>query len=165
MTRIYTTIHIPATIETVFDYVTTPGNWPQWHPSSLGVHGATDHSLEVEEQVTEDFRVAKRRGKALWTVRERTFPRRWVIEGVIEQSGGSGGIITYTFSPQRDGTFFEREFVYKMPTPLFALLDIVIIRHRIMAESKQALRQLKAVLCQQDAREDRTSSMQELEKN
>ena len=165
MTRIYTAIHIPETIETVFNYVTTPGNWPQWHPSSLGVHGATDHSLEVEEQVSEEFCVAKRRGKVLWTVRERTFPRRWVIEGVIEQSGGSGGVITYTFSPQHNGTFFEREFVYRMPTPLFALLDIVIFRHRIGAESDQALRQLKAILSRHDAREDHTSPMQELEKS
>ena len=31
----------------VFDYVTTPAHWLLWHPSSLGLHGATDHSLQI----------------------------------------------------------------------------------------------------------------------
>jgi hypothetical protein len=35
------------------------------------VSGAIDHSLKVGEQVTEDFRVAGRRGRARWTVIER----------------------------------------------------------------------------------------------
>ena len=51
MTRVYNTIWIRAPIERVFDYVTTPGNWPVWHPSSLGVSGATDHSLDPGERI------------------------------------------------------------------------------------------------------------------
>ena len=66
MTRLYTTIQIQAPTERVFDYVTTPGNWPVWHPSSLGVSGATDHSLEPGERVTEGFLVAGRRGRVVW---------------------------------------------------------------------------------------------------
>src|SRR5438034_205416 len=68
MTRIYTRISIQRPIEEVFAYVTTPANWPRWHPSSLGVRGAADHPLEVGEQVTEDFRVAGRCGEVVWTV-------------------------------------------------------------------------------------------------
>lgn len=150
MARIYTSAHIPRSIETVFDYVTTPGNWPQWHPSSKGVSGATDHSLAVGEQVIEEYLVAGRQGRVVWTVSERTFPSRWVIEGEIENGGGSGGIIAYILTPQNDGTFFEREFVYKMPNFLFALLDSLVIRRRIAAESTQALEQLKAVLTRDD---------------
>ena len=65
MTRIYTTAQIHTPADRVFDYVTTPGNWPVWHPSSLGVGGATDHSLEPDEQVTEEFQVAGRRGRVV----------------------------------------------------------------------------------------------------
>ncbi len=50
MTLILTTVAIPRPIETVFDYVTTPATWPMWHPSSEGVRGAIDHSLQVGEQ-------------------------------------------------------------------------------------------------------------------
>jgi hypothetical protein len=77
--------------------VTTPGNWPVWHPSSSGVGGATDHSLEPGEEVTEEFLVAGRRGRVVWTVRERLAPRRWVIDGRVE---GGGGTITFTATPQ-----------------------------------------------------------------
>ncbi|MCZ7574518.1 MAG: SRPBCC family protein [Ardenticatenaceae bacterium] len=97
MTRIVTSALIHKPIEQVFDYVTTPGNWPQWHPSSLAVSGAAQHSLEPGEQVTEEFRVAGRRGRVVWTAREREAPRRWVIDGQIEGRRG-GGTITYMSS-------------------------------------------------------------------
>lgn len=145
MTRVATTTFIGRPIEQVFDYVTTPGNWPRWHPSSLGVSGATDHSLEVGEQVTEEFLVAGRRGRAVWTVREREAPYRWVIEGRIEGSK-SGGTISYRLTPERDGTTFEREFVYTVRAPLGALLDRLVVRRRVEAESDEALRRLKQVL-------------------
>jgi uncharacterized protein YndB with AHSA1/START domain len=144
MTYVYTIIQIQTPIERVFDYVTTPGNWPQWHPSSLGVSGATDHSLEPGEQVTEEFRVAGRRGSVVWTVREREAPRRWVIEGQVQ--GGGDGTITYTLAPHNGGTTFEREFVYAMPNPLLALLDRLVLRRRVEAESAEALGRLKEVL-------------------
>ncbi len=144
MTYIYTTIQIQTPIERVFDYVTTPGNWPRWHPSSLGVSGATDHSLHPGEQVTEEYRVAGRRGRVVWTVREREAPRRWVIDGQVE--GGGGGTITYALTPLNGGTTFEREFVYTMPNLLLALLDRLVLRRRVEAESAEALRRLKRVL-------------------
>jgi uncharacterized protein YndB with AHSA1/START domain len=144
MTRIYKTTQIQTPIEQVFDYVTTPGNWPEWHPSSLGVSGATDHSLEPGEKVTEEFRAAGRRGRVVWTVRERVVPSRWVIDGQVESGGG--GTITYTLTPHNGGTTFEREFVYTMPNLLLALLDRLVLRRRVEAESAEALRRLKDVL-------------------
>ena len=66
MTRIPKSIDLPRPVEAVFDFVTTPGNWPQWHPSSRGVSGTTDHSLEVGEQVAEAFRVGWHRRNVVW---------------------------------------------------------------------------------------------------
>jgi uncharacterized protein YndB with AHSA1/START domain len=142
MTRVNTTIEIALPVDAVFGYVTTPGTWPEWHPSSLGVTGATDHSLDVGEQCTEAFRVAGRRGSVIWTVRERVAPRRWVISGAI-QGSRSGGTITYTLTPRDGGTFFEREFNYTMANVFVALLDRLVLRRRIQAESAEALRRLK----------------------
>ena len=144
MTRIYTTIRVEEPPERLFEYVTTPGNWPAWHPSSLGVSGATDHSLEPGEKVTEEYTVAGRRGRVIWTVREREAPRRWVIAGKVE--GGGGGTITYSMTPDAGGTIFERDFVYTMPNALLALLDRLVLRRRVEAESAEALRRLKDVL-------------------
>jgi uncharacterized protein YndB with AHSA1/START domain len=142
MTRIYTTATIACPIEDLFDYVTTPAHWPEWHPSSLGVSDSADHSLAVGEEVTERFLVAGRRGSVVWKVTERDAPHRWVIVGAIERSKG-GGTITYTLSQRPEGVFFEREFVYPAINALFAALDALVLRRRVQAESEEATRRLK----------------------
>jgi hypothetical protein len=144
MSRIDKTIQIRKPVEQVFEFVTTPVNWPRWHPSSLAVSGAIDHSLEVGEQVTEEFLVAGRRGRLVWRVRESIPHRRWVIDGQTEERGR--GIITYNFASLRDGTKFDREFVYAMPNRFMTLLDWLFIRRRIEAESAEALRRLKEIV-------------------
>src|SRR5579883_3157446 len=144
MTRIVTVATIRRPPAVVFDFVTTPGHGPEWHSASMSVTGATDHSLDVGEQCTEHFRVAGREGTVVWTVAEREAPNRWVIRGNI--AGGGGGTITYTLMPEDAGTRFMREFVYAVPNPLLALLDLLVVRRRITAESAEALRRLKARL-------------------
>ena len=143
MTRICKSVQIQTPVEKAFEYVTTPGNCPAWHPSSLSVNGATDHSLRPGEQVTEEYRVTRRRGRMAWTVREREAPHRWVIDGRVE--GGGSGTITYTLTLNLEGTTFERDFVYAMPNPLLAMFDRLVFRRRIEPESAEALRRLKNV--------------------
>jgi uncharacterized protein YndB with AHSA1/START domain len=142
--RIVSCIHISRPIEHVFTYLTTPGNWPHWHPASRRVSGRTDHSLECGEQVTEDYEVAGRAGRVVWTVCERQAPTRWVIEG--HSDAGGTATITYTLTPQPDGTSFERELIYRLPRPLAALLDRLLWRRQVREESTEALRRLKEVL-------------------
>jgi hypothetical protein len=67
-----------------------------------------------------------------------------VIDGETEEGGR--GIITYNFASLRDGTKFDREFVYAMPNRFMTLLDWLFIRQRIEAESAEALRQLKEIV-------------------
>ncbi|MPW16531.1 SRPBCC family protein [Paraburkholderia sp. CNPSo 3157] len=152
-TRIVTVELIARPRTAVFDYVTTPAHWPAWHPSSLAVTGATDHSLAIGEQTTEEFRVAGRRGRVVWTVVERNRPDRWTIDGAIE--GRPAGTVRYTLTPDvngtngANGTRFERTFIYRSPTLWFALLDAVLLRAKIQAESDEAVERLKNVLEQQ----------------
>jgi len=145
MSHIESTIHIERPIDTVFEFITTPGNWPQWHPSSLSVEGATDHSLNVGEQLTEAFRVAGRRGRVVWTVREQEAPHRWVIDGVIV-GHDTGGAITYALSPNASGTLLTRTFDYPEPTLYVRLLNRLFIERRVRAESITAVQRLKRLL-------------------
>jgi uncharacterized protein YndB with AHSA1/START domain len=142
--RIVTQIHINRAMEEVFDFLTTPGNGPRWHPSSLGVRGAVDHSLDVGEQVTEDYRVAGQNGTAVWTVRERAAPIRWVIDGVAES--GSAAIITYTLTGDAHGTQFQRELELTKLPARDPKTDVAAFQRAVEAESAEALRQLKKVL-------------------
>ena len=144
MSTIVTEAIIRRPLAEVFDYVTTPANWLAWHPSSLGLSGATDHSLQVGEEVTEVFRVAGRKGSVTWKVVERQAPTRWAIAGIV--AAGGTGTITYTLSSTAEGTAFRREFVYAMPNIFAAMLDRLFIRRRIESESAQAVRLLKQAL-------------------
>lgn len=127
----------------VFAYATTPGHWPQWHPSSLSVSGITERTLQVGESCREEFSVAGRRGSCEWTVRECIPGRRWVIE--THTQGGSA-IITYTLDPLGDFTRYERVLSYRMPSLFMRLLDVLVLRRRIRNESDEATNRLKARL-------------------
>lgn len=143
MTRIFAATVIRQPVGRVFEYVTTPGNWPRWHPSSLAVTGATNHSLQEGEQVIEEFLVAGRLGRAVWTVVERDEPHRWTIDGTIVGSSG-GGRVVYTLRRQADGaTFFERELYYQLHGPVRRVLDALVIRRRVQRESAEALWRLR----------------------
>ena len=144
MPRIYTIARVRRPIEEVFDFVTMPVSWLQWHPSSVRVSGATDHSLAIGETVTEEFLVAGRSGSVTWTVIERDRPRRWTISGEVPRVGG--GDIAYTLTDKGDETVFEREFTYHMANRWLALLEQLIARRRIQAESVEAMRRLKEFL-------------------
>jgi len=144
MTTIATEALIERPVAEVYDYVTTPAHWRIWHPSSLALHGAIDHSLQVGEEVTEEFRVAGRKGSVTWKVVAREPPSRWAIAGVV--AGGGSGTINYTLESTASGTAFRREFVYAMPNAFLALLDRWFVRRRIEAESAEAVRRLKQAL-------------------
>lgn len=141
VTRITNTVVIQRPPQAVFDYVTTPANWPKWHPASLGVSGATDHPLQLGEQTTEDFLVAGRRGQALWTVIDREAPQFWRIEATVE--GRRAASVTYTLRPSGEGTRFERELIYPSRNLLFALLNSLSLREQVQAESTTAVERLK----------------------
>ncbi|WP_085961339.1 SRPBCC family protein [Cupriavidus basilensis] len=137
------TIAQPDTV--VFEYVSTPANWPNWHPSSLAVTGAAaGHSLLAGEQVTETFSVAGRRGQVVWTAVERIPPSDWMIQGTID--GRAAGAVRYTLAQTPEGTHFRREFTYAAPNLLFALTNWLLLRKRIEAESSEAVTRLRAVL-------------------
>lgn len=131
----------------VYQFVTTPAHWPHWHPSSLAVYGNADHSLLLGEQVVEEFRVAGRRGDALWRVSEREQDRRWTIVGTID--GRRAGQVSYRVdadASDRTRTRFEREFVYFAPNLLFVLLDRLKIHALVEDESRRAVANLKRVM-------------------
>ena len=140
-TRIVSEADIAKPPADVYAYVTTPGHWPEWHPSSLAVRGAVDHSLAVGETVEEDFSVAGRTGRVTWQVAAREPDRYWRIDGTI--GGRKAGTVSYTLKPGAGGTHFVREFEYGSPNLLFELLNRWRIRQQVEEESRTAVQRLK----------------------
>jgi uncharacterized membrane protein len=144
MTRIVTDIVINRPVDVVFDYVTTPANWPQWHPSSVGVDTPAGKSLGVGEKVREAIKVGWRRDSVLWTVLERERPRHWMIEG----RGETGGAATLRYELAADGerTRFRRDLTYRMPNAFLGIVDRLFVRHLMRVTSHKALVRLKQMV-------------------
>src|SRR3712207_8726715 len=109
MTRIVTMVSITRPIARVFDYVTTPANWPNWHPASRAVSAGADHPLEVGEEVEEEFVAAGRRGSIVWLVSARRAAPPLAIRGPGE---GGSATPTYKVSGEGGGTPFETGLAY-----------------------------------------------------
>jgi uncharacterized protein YndB with AHSA1/START domain len=144
-THLVHSIDVAASPDRVFDYVTTPANWPRWHPQSRAVSGVVDRTPQPGEQTIEDFEIAGRRGRAIWTSGTVDAPRRWAFAGRNE-SGGGGAHIAYTLTPAPGGTHFERDIVYRGDNLLFAVVNALKIKGIMDADSAEALRRLKRAI-------------------
>ncbi|MBF6612030.1 MAG: SRPBCC family protein [Chloroflexi bacterium] len=144
MTRIHTAIYISKPIDEVYAYVTTPGTWPRWQPSSVEVSGSTDSSLRPGQQVLEEFALGGRRGTIVWTAMERRAPYYWSIKGRV--TGGGGGLTSYKLRSDPDGTFLDRDLRYWLPNPLLLLLDALVIHRQIGDSAQEAMRRLKRLM-------------------
>ncbi|MDQ2963014.1 MAG: SRPBCC family protein [Pseudomonadota bacterium] len=134
-------IEIAAPPERVFAYVTTPANWPRWHPASRAVRGVVDRAPAVGESVVETFEIAGRRDDATWTTAELDPPRRWVI--VSGAPGGGYAHIVYTLSTKGGGALWERDLTYRGPNLLFGILNVLQIRTVMEFDSAKALANVK----------------------
>jgi hypothetical protein len=70
---------------------------------------------------------------------------RWVISGKAEDGGGTA-TISYTLTPESQGTRFKREFVYHIPALFVEPGDFLPSHNRLQAESAESLRRLKRML-------------------
>jgi hypothetical protein len=142
MTRVVSTIRIRRDIADVFDFFTTPENWPEWHPASISVAGATDHSLAIGEEVTEEFLAAGRRGSAVWRVTAREAPCLWRIESSATEASAT---ITYRLHTDAGMTVFERDMQYYFGPPMISP-KAMFLRLRMERESREALFRAKQIL-------------------
>lgn len=143
-TRLQHEILIRRSPDAVYDYVSTPARWPEWHPSSLSLEGGAEHPLPAGARFDEEIRAGGRRGHLSWTVRSAERPQLWVADAVAHN--GVRLRLTYRLQPLGASTRFERQIEYQMPNLWWALLDRVLLRRRIDAESAESLRRLKGVM-------------------
>jgi hypothetical protein len=65
-----------------------------------------------------------------------TYPATWSIDGLID--GRAAGTVTYTLTPEANGTRFVREFTYRAPSLWFALSNWILLKGTIQSESDEA---------------------------
>jgi len=143
-TRLFHRVKIARAPREVFDYVTTPARWPEWHPSSLRLAPGADKPLKAGTRFEEDVRAGGREGHLRWQVRRCEPPRLWVADA--ETDNGAMLTLSYRVSPDDHGALFERELVYSLPNVFLRLINLLLLRRRIARESALSLQQLKQVL-------------------
>lgn len=141
MTLLRQSIDIPAPPAAVYDYVTRPLRWKEWHPSSLAVQEVGDESLVAGRRFEEDVEAGGRRRHLAWMVEESRSGQRWRASAYMED--GSTVRLTYDFEATGAGTRFTRTLEYVLAPVLLRWINDAFLWKRVQRESQAALERLR----------------------
>jgi uncharacterized protein YndB with AHSA1/START domain len=142
MPRIQHSILIRKPIGQIYDYLTTPKYWPDFHPASLEETGATEHPLRPGDRHREKFRTRGWTGHINWTTLEADRPSHFRMRGEVE--GVRGNLfITFRAVERAGGVELYRELEYARSNWLLRLIDKLYLHGHMTRESLTAWEQLK----------------------
>lgn len=125
---------INAPLETVYDYVTQPDRWHEWHPTSLGAETGTSGSLGAGARFTEMIDLLGVRVPMSYRVQIARRPDEFKC---VFTSLAVDGSIHFFLQPFRDGTLFKRVLTYETE------LQLATLHERMLELSAIALDRLK----------------------
>jgi hypothetical protein len=133
MTTIEHSIPIRCTPRALYDYVTQPWRWHEWHPSSKSASATTD-VLQVGDGYTELIELRpfallplRIRRRLEYTVVVATPHREWAVRAT---SRGSVMNLRYRFEPTAEGVSFTRTLSYEIDGPLAVLGPVLARQNR-----------------------------------
>jgi hypothetical protein len=136
MTTIEHRIPIRCTPRALYDYVTQPWRWHEWHPSSKCAAATTD-VLEVGDTYTEvielrpfAFLPLQIRRQLSYEVLVATPALEWAVRAT---SRGSVMNLRYRFEPNAEGVSFTRTLSYEIKGPLAVLGPLLARQNRRMS--------------------------------
>ena len=141
----YDEIHIATPVQKVFNYVSRPDLWHEWHPASTSAElprvplQAGDNFREI---ITVSYPLVKIRRHTAYKVTESKPSVLWEVQG---ESSLFNLTIHYEFMAEGQGTLFQRTLTYAVKGPL-AWFEPILVRPKIRRQSALALRNLKAKL-------------------
>jgi|GEM_PF-987415 len=147
-------INLPK--ESVYQYVTQPVLWHEWHHQSLEVlldleqpfhqnEAVSSHSLTAGEAFKERIQTQLGEDKVVWEVLEHEENKKWLAHGYNETKD-SNIYLTYELITNEQGTHFTRHLSYELPNFLFHVINELYFRKKMQEKSNIALKNLKLVL-------------------
>ncbi|KJE23383.1 Polyketide cyclase / dehydrase and lipid transport [Frankia torreyi] len=105
-------------IEAVFDFTTTAGYWPRWHPTARRVAGEVDRPAQLGDRIGEQVTVAGVDNTVTWTIVGCDRPHRLELTTNVD----AGRVrIGYDLAVLADGrTRFRRTVDFPELGPAFA---------------------------------------------
>ena len=140
MTTIQLDQFIHASTEAVYDYVTRPARWKEWHPASLGAQQHADESLAAGARFEEDIVSAGIKRHLRWTVEQAEPGQRWAASAVMDD--GSTVHLLYQFEKRNTGMNFTRTLRYQVKPLHLRMVNALFMWRRVQAESRLALSNL-----------------------
>lgn len=137
MTTIRLEREVPAAPAAVYDLVTRPARWKEWHPSSLRADAHAQESLQAGAHFEEDIRSAGFVRHLRWRVLESVPPARWAATARMDD--GSEVRLLYELSASPGGTRFVRTLDYTLRPWLLRWLNDLVMWRRVLRESNRAL--------------------------
>ncbi|WP_395607255.1 SRPBCC family protein [Pseudomonas sp. B22129] len=125
---------IEAPIEVVYNYVTQPDRWHEWHPTSLSADTGTTGSLPAGARFTEVIDLLGVRVPMSYRVQVAKPAQEFKT---VFTSLAVDGSIHYFLQPHRGGTLFKRVLTYETE------LQLATLHERMVELSAIALDQLK----------------------
>lgn len=143
MTLIRLERQIAAAPTAVYDFVTRPARWKEWHPASLRADAHAMDSLSVGANFEEDIRSAGFTRHLRWHVMESVPGVRWSAHALM--GDGSRVKLHYELSESANGTRFVRSLDYELRPWLLRKLNDLFMWRRVQRESNHALDNLVKV--------------------
>lgn len=137
MTVIQREVFIPASPLAVYDYVSCPKRWKEWHPASQATLGIDDGTQDMGARFAEQVRSAGFTRLLQWQVRDAVRGRRWEADAFMRD--GSRVHLLYELSAENQGTRFRRTLTYDIKPRLLRLANDWLMWRRVERESAQAL--------------------------
>jgi len=142
-TKLINEIVIQCTAETLFDYVSRPDLWHEWHPASeSAVLPRTPLQIgdHFDEVIAVKYPFISVKRATHYRVAHSEAGKTWEVQG---SSTLFDLTIHYDFYPQDGATLFRRTLTYRVKGPL-AWFEPLVVRPKIKRQSALALRNLKS---------------------
>lgn len=138
----YDEIFIAAPVQAVFNYVTRPDLWHEWHPASTSAEIPRVPLLpgdRFREIITVRYPLVQIRRHTEYEVSMSEPNHSWEVRG---ESSLFLLTIHYDFKAENGGTLFQRTLTYRVKGGL-SYFEPILVRPKIRRQSKQALENLR----------------------
>lgn len=138
-------INISVSPRAVFDYVSRPDLWHEWHPASTSAvlpRVPLQSGDQFQEVITVRYPFISVQRQTAYTVTISQPAKTWEVQG---KSSLFDLTIHYDFLPNGETTLFRRTLTYFVHGAL-GLFEPIIVRPKISSQSIKALANLKRLL-------------------
>ena len=143
--QVVQTIKIDRSAATIFQYVTIPNLWHEWHPQSLSVVPELTSSFQQGQTFNEVIQTAMGQDDLVWEVQVNNPNIQWIAKAYNPKKDVHIQL-KYDLVSDGESTVFTRTLDYQMPNFIFHVLNMLYFNQYMIDQSWHSLESLKAYI-------------------